>query len=73
MLKKNMGLADRVIRAVIGVALIAGYFIWPDGTWSWAFWLGLIPLATAAVGHCPAYRLTGWRTDGSGRGETHGT
>lgn len=72
MFKTNVGLVDRIIRAIIGVALIIGYFIWPDLSYSWAFWLGLIPLATAIVGWCPAYRLVGWSTDDSGKdGKAH--
>jgi len=73
MFKTNVGLIDRIIRAVIGLALIAGYFLWPDLTYSWAFWLGVIPLATAIVGWCPIYRLAGWSThdDKKGGGKAH--
>lgn len=60
----NMAAWDRVLRAVVGLALIAGFFLLPDTAWRWAFWLGLIPLATAVVGTCPLYRLLGWSTGG---------
>lgn len=66
----NTGVVDRVIRAVIGLAIIAGFWIWPDVTYRWAFWLGLIPLATAVVGWCPVYRLFGWSTAEHDRGPT---
>ena len=68
MFKTNVGLVDRVIRAVVGLALIVAYFIWPDLTYSWAFWLGLVPLATAIAGWCPLYRLFGWSTDDESKG-----
>ncbi len=73
MFKINVGIVDRVIRAVVGLALIAGYFIWPDLTYSWAFWLGLIPLATAIAGWCPIYRAFGWSThhEDKGGGKAH--
>ena len=62
MFKPNVGIIDRVIRAIVGLLLIAGYYIWPDATYGWAFWLGLIPLATA-FGWCPIYKLFGWSTN----------
>ncbi len=68
MFKTNVGTVDRIIRAVVGLALIAGWFIWPDLTYSWAFWLGLVPLATALFGWCPLYRLAGWSSDDTGKG-----
>ena len=50
---RNVGMIDRVIRAVIGAALIAAFFIWPELEYRWAFWIGVLPLASAAVGWCP--------------------
>lgn len=55
----NMGTADRIIRAIIGVVLIALVFIGPQTVWGW---IGVIPLATALVGICPAYSLLGIKT-----------
>lgn len=55
----NMGAADRVIRAIIGVVLIALVFIGPQTMWGW---IGVIPLATALIGNCPAYSLIGIKT-----------
>jgi hypothetical protein len=50
-MKLNMGSADRIIRAVLGAAVIAAgvYFQ------SWFGVIGLVLLGTAAVGWCPAY------------------
>ena len=36
--------------------LIALVFVGPQTPWGW---IGVIPLLTAAVGYCPAYRLLG--------------
>jgi hypothetical protein len=48
---KNMGSADRVIRAVVGIGiLVAGYYFK-----SWWGLVGLVPLTTALVSICPAY------------------
>ena len=56
----NMSLLDRVLRGAVGVALIALFFLLPELAWRWVLWIGVLPLATAAIGHCPAYRLIGW-------------
>ena len=56
---QNEGLADRAIRVVIGVALLATVFVGPQ---TWFGWFGLVPLATGAIGFCPLYRLVGFRT-----------
>lgn len=57
-MKKNMGSADRVIRAVLG---LAGVAIALTGVSAWG-WLGLPLLATAALGFCPPYALFGWNS-----------
>lgn len=56
---KNMGTADRIIRVVIGLILLSLVFIGPQTAWGW---IGLIPLATAAIGNCPLYSVLGIRT-----------
>ncbi|OOG24524.1 hypothetical protein B1C78_08420 [Thioalkalivibrio denitrificans] len=56
---KNMGVADRVIRAIVGIVLISLVFIGPQTPWGW---IGIIPLATAVISWCPAYSLIGMRT-----------
>lgn len=48
---KNVGGADRVVRVVVGVAIIAAGFYFK----SWWGAVGLVPLVTAAIGWCPAY------------------
>jgi hypothetical protein len=54
----NLGGIDRGLRVIAGVALLVWAFM---GGPVWA-WIGLVPLATAAVGFCPLYRLLGLRT-----------
>mgnify|MGYP002713095782 CR=1 FL=1 len=62
MFKTNEGTIDRVLRVILGAGLILGYFLNPDGAWSWAYWLGLIPLVTGLVGWCGIYAALGINT-----------
>lgn len=55
----NIGNIERVVRAAVGLALIALVFVGPQTVWGW---LGVIPLATAIVGWCPPYALLGINT-----------
>ena len=59
MFKVNVGTTDRILRLLVGAALLSLVFVGPQTPWGW---IGLIPLATAAVRFCPAYRLFGIRT-----------
>ncbi len=54
----NVGMIDRALRAVAGLALISWAL---SGGPIWA-WIGVVPLATAAIGFCPAYTLLGLST-----------
>jgi len=56
---QNIGNLERVVRAVVGLALIAIVFVGPQTPWGW---LGLIPLGTALMGWCPPYALLGINT-----------
>ena len=67
----NMGTVDRVLRAVVGIALIAGFFLLPDLSWRWVLWIGAVPLVTALMGWCPAYTLLGWSSCPQGGGGPH--
>ena len=66
---RNIGTIDRTLRVALGLILISIVFVGPQTNWGW---LGLIPLATAAIGWCPPYALFGWSTCGgaSGKGKT---
>jgi hypothetical protein len=59
-MQTNMGAADRVLRAVLGVVLILLPFV--AGLPWWVAVIGLVPLATAALRSCPVYSLLGIRT-----------
>ncbi len=61
---KNIGAVDRVLRALVGLALIA-YAIpvgFPATGWNWVGWIGIVPLLTALVSFCPAYVVFGVST-----------
>lgn len=63
---RNIGVADLVVRMVIGLVLIAfalrlGF---PDTGWNWFGWIGIVPLATVAIGNCPLYSVLGISTRG---------
>jgi hypothetical protein len=60
----NVGLPDRIVRIVAGLALLAfalGY-IYPATGWNWIGWIGVVPILTAVVGWCPLYTLLGIST-----------
>ncbi len=50
----NVGTVDRVVRIVLGLALISLVFIGPKTAWGW---VGLLPLITAFIKFCPAYTI----------------
>ena len=48
---KNVGSADRAIRLILGLVIIAiGYYYQ-----SWWGAIGIVPIFTALIGWCPAY------------------
>lgn len=59
-MKTNVGFTDRIVRVVIGCAILgAGYYFK-----SWWGLVGFLPLLTAIVGFCPAYLPFGLNTCG---------
>lgn len=62
MFTHNVGPIDRIVRIVIGLALIAGFFLNPDASYRWLYLLGIIPLATGLMSSCLLYRLFGIST-----------
>ncbi len=62
MLKKNVGGIDRVLRIVVGIALLAAFFVWPEAPYRWAFLIGIVPLATGLMSSCPLYSILGVST-----------
>ena len=54
-MEKNVGGADKNIRIVAGIAIIAAGIVYE----SWLGAVGLIPITTAMLGWCPPYSLFG--------------
>ena len=62
MLKKNVHPLERAARVILGLALLACWFIYPDAAYRWAFLIGVVPLATGLMGSCPLYSILGVST-----------
>lgn len=60
-MKLNEGAVDRILRVVVGIAILSLVFIGPRTPWAW---LGLVPLLTGLVGFCPLYAVLGLNTCG---------
>jgi Protein of unknown function (DUF2892) len=58
----NVGSADRVIRIIIGIALLWYALLAPATGYNWIGWIGIIPIVTALVGYCPLYSILGVST-----------
>ncbi|HKB60639.1 MAG TPA: DUF2892 domain-containing protein [Gallionellaceae bacterium] len=58
-MKFNVGTIDRVIRIVVGAALIG---LAATGTVAWWGYIGAVPLLTGLFKFCPAYALIGVNT-----------
>ena len=50
-MKKNMGSIDKILRLIIGIAIIAVGIYFK----SWWGLIGLVPLLTSLVNFCPLY------------------
>jgi hypothetical protein len=61
-LRLNVGWHDRLIRILIGLAIIAGVWIWLVHD-RWLALIGIIPILTAIGGWCPVYEVLGMTTD----------
>jgi hypothetical protein len=58
-MNQNVGGIDRILRIVVGLALIVLAATGTIGVWGW---LGVIVLATGVVGICMPYTLFGFST-----------
>ncbi len=59
----NVGGIDKILRIVVGLALIAFALFAPATiSWKWIGWIGVVPVLTALMGFCPAYTLLGINT-----------
>jgi hypothetical protein len=57
----NVGTADRIIRVIVGLMLIA-LAIWSNISYAWLGYAGIIPLITGLFGTCPVYSMLGIST-----------
>jgi len=58
-MNRNEGNVDRVVRVLVGSALLSLVFFGPH---TWLGLLGIVPLLTGLVGFCPLYRVFGTST-----------
>ncbi len=56
---KNVGGIDRILRIVVGIALIAAAATGAIGVWGY---IGVVALATGLMGWCPPYAILGFNT-----------
>ena len=59
MFKTNEHIAERIIRVLIGAALLSQVFTGYQSMW---FLVGLIPVLTGLFGICPIYSILGIST-----------
>ena len=55
-MKANVGGIDRILRIVVGLALIALAATGTVGAWGW---IGVVPVLTGVFRFCPSYPLLG--------------
>lgn len=53
-MKENVGTIDKILRIIIGLGLFSLLFWGPQ---TYLGWIGIIPLATAAINWCPIYKI----------------
>ena len=58
-MKTNVGGIDRILRIVLGSALIALTLTGTIGVWGW---IGVVPVLIGALGTCPVHSLLGFNT-----------
>ncbi len=56
---RNESTPDRIVRIVLGIAILCLFLFWPRSAWGL---VGLVPLATGALGFCPLYKVLGIST-----------
>jgi hypothetical protein len=61
LMNANVGGIDRVLRIVVGIAVLSLVFVL-DGTARWWGLVGLVPLFTGLARFCPLYGLLGINT-----------
>ena len=58
----NEGTADRIIRVLVGLAIIIVLAVFLPGAYKWWAVVGLVPLVTGLTGFCGLYSVLGIKT-----------
>ncbi len=58
-MKTNIGRVERIVRIVVGIAILSLAFVGPRSPWAY---LGIMPLLSGLIGWCPPYALLGIST-----------
>ncbi len=67
-MNSNVGSADRIVRVVLGLAIVAAGLYFK----SWWGAVGAVPILTATIGWCPLYTPFGLSTCGTKRAPQRG-
>lgn len=63
MFKTNVGGTDRILRILVGLALLVWFFVdQGQGFWHYAKLIGIVPLLTGLISSCPLYSILGLNT-----------
>ena len=57
----NVGGVDRVLRIIVGIALLSLFFVAEGNARAWSL-AGVVLLFTGLFGFCPVYRMVGINT-----------
>lgn len=60
-MKPNVGGFDRILRVILGLALL-GLFFFAEGNARWFGLIGFVPLLTGLFSFCPLYPVLGIST-----------
>jgi hypothetical protein len=58
-MKANIGKVERIVRVVVGIAVVSLAFVGPRTPWAY---LGIMPILSGLIGWCPPYALLGIST-----------
>lgn len=58
-MKQNIHNIERIARIILGLIILSLVFVGPKTAWGW---IGILPIATGALGWCPPYQLLGIST-----------
>jgi len=58
-MKNNIGNIERIVRIVVGLAILSLTVVGPQSLWGL---IGIVPLSTGIIGWCPPYAMLGIST-----------